>query len=126
MCAMLCDALRALQTRIYKKPSDFKNDVVGGKVSESWSVLSRTKITNGSQKAQDLVARQKNTWWGFEKTTQDLFILNLRQTVTQRLEKHHSVRLERREGFTDDNNAVYAELQRQLAMSTQGQTSRSR
>ena len=55
---------------------------------------------------------------------QDLFILNLRQTITQRLERQHSVRQERREGFTDDKDAVYAELQRQLARPTQGQTSR--
>ena len=52
--------------------------------------------------------------------------MNLRQTITQRLEKQLSVRQERREGFTDDHDAVYAELQRQLAMSTQGQTSESR
>ena len=55
-----------------------------------------------------------------------MFILNLHQTITQRLEKQYSIRQERREGFTDDNDAVYAELQRQLAMSTQGQSSRSR
>ena len=30
-CAMLCDALMALQTGIYKKPADFKHDVVRGK-----------------------------------------------------------------------------------------------
>ena len=30
-CAMLCHVLRALQTGIYKKPPDFKHDVVGGK-----------------------------------------------------------------------------------------------
>ena len=81
-------------------------------------------MANGSRKTQDLFARQKNTWRGFEKATQDLFVLNLRQTITQRLEKQHSVRQERREGFTDDNDAVYAELQRQLARPTQGQTSR--
>jgi hypothetical protein len=83
-------------------------------------------MANRSRKTQDLFARQKNTWRGFEKATQDLFILNLRQTITQRLEKQHSVRQERREGFTDDNDAVYAELQRQLARPTQGQTSRPR
>ena len=52
--------------------------------------------------------------------------MNLCQTITQRLEKQHSVRQERREGFTDDNDAVYAELQRQLDRPTQGQTSRPR
>ena len=83
-------------------------------------------MANRSRKTQDLFARQKNTWRGFEKATQDLFILNLRQKMTQRLEKQHSVRQERREGFTEDNDTVYAELQRQLARPTEGQTSRAR
>ena len=83
-------------------------------------------MANRSRKTQDVFARQKNTWRGFEKATQDLFILNLRQTITQRLEKQHSLQQERREGFTDDNDAVYAELQRQLAKPTEGQTSRAR
>ena len=83
-------------------------------------------MANRSRKTQDLFARQKNTGRGFEKATQDLFILNLHQTITQRLEKQHSVRQERREGFTDDNDAVYAELQRQLARPTEGQTSHAR
>ena len=95
-------------------------------MSESRSVLSRTKMANGSRRTQDLFARQKDTWWRFEKATQDLFILNLPQTITQRLEKQHSVRQERREGFTDDNDAVYAELESQLARPTQGQNSRPR
>ena len=83
-------------------------------------------MANRSRKTQDLFARQKNTWRGFEKATQDLFILNLRQTITQRLEKQHSLQQERGEGFTDDNDAVYAELQCQLAKPTEGQTSRAR
>ena len=81
-------------------------------------------MANGSRKTQDLFARQKNTWRRFKKATQDLFILNLRQTITQRLEKQHSVRQEIREGFTDNKDAVYAELQPHLARPTQGQTSR--
>jgi len=52
--------------------------------------------------------------------TQDIFILNLRQKVAQRLEKQHSIRQERREGFSDDNDAVYAELKRQLGNQTPG------
>ena len=77
----------------------------------------RTKISNGLRKRQDLFPRHKNSWPGVEKAAQNLFILNIRQTITQRLEKQHSVRQERCEGFTDDNNAVYVELQRQLTMS---------
>ena len=83
-------------------------------------------MANGSRKTQDLFARQKNKWRGFEQATQDLYILNLRQTITQTLQKQHSIQQERHEGFTDDNDAVYAELQHQLARPTQGQTSRSR
>ena len=35
-CAMLCHALRALQTGIDEKPADFKHDVVGGKGVRLW------------------------------------------------------------------------------------------
>jgi len=69
---------------------------------------------------QDLFIRQKNTWRGFARATQDMFILNLRQKIVQRLEKQHSIRQERREGFSDNNDAVYAELKRQLGNQTPG------
>jgi len=49
-----------------------------------------------------------------------MFILNLRQKIAQRLDKQHSIRQERREGFSDDNDAVYAELKRQLGNQTPG------
>jgi len=49
-----------------------------------------------------------------------MFILNLRQKIAQRLEKPHSIRQEQRQGFTDDNEAVYAELKRQLGNQTPG------
>jgi len=49
-----------------------------------------------------------------------MFILNLRQKIAQRPEKQHSIRQERREGFSDDNDAVYAELKRQLGNQTPG------
>jgi len=49
-----------------------------------------------------------------------MFILNLRQKIAQRLEKQHSIRQERGEGFSDDNDAVYAELKRQLGNQTLG------
>ena len=104
---MFCHVLRVLQTGIYKKPPDIKHHVVGGKVSKSWSILSSTKIANRLRKTQDLFAGQKYIWRGFEKATQDLFILNFHQTITQRIEKQHSIQQERRESFTDDNDAVY-------------------
>jgi len=49
-----------------------------------------------------------------------MFILNLRQKIAQRLEKQHSIRQERREGFSDNNDAVYAELKGQLGNQTPG------
>ena len=52
--------------------------------------------------------------------------MNSRQTIILRLEKQHSLQQEIRRGFMHDNDTVNAELQRQLAMSTQGQTSGSR
>jgi len=49
-----------------------------------------------------------------------MFILNLRPKIAQRLEKQHSIRQERSDGFSDDNDAVYAELKRQLGNQTPG------
>jgi len=50
-----------------------------------------------------------------------MFILNLRQKIAQRLEKPHSIRQGQRQGFTDDNEAVYAELKDQLGNQTLGE-----
>ena len=47
-----------------------------------------------------------------------MFIVNLCQKIAQRLEKQHSIWQERREGFSDDNDAVYAELKHQLGNQT--------
>jgi len=51
---------------------------------------------------------------------QDMFILNLRQKIAQRREKQHSIRQERREDFSDNNEAVYAELKHQVGNQTPG------
>ena len=56
----------------------------------------------------------------------DLLILNLYEQITQRLEKPHIVRQERRKDYTDDTDTFYAELQRQRARPPEGQTSRAR
>jgi len=49
-----------------------------------------------------------------------MFILNLRLKIAQRLEKQHTIQQERREGFSDDNYTVYAELKSQLGNQTTG------
>jgi len=46
-----------------------------------------------------------------------MFILNLRQKVAQRHEKQHSIREER---FSEENEAVYAELKCQPGNQTPG------
>ena len=52
--------------------------------------------------------------------------MNLRQTISRQLENQHSIRQERRGGFIDDNDAIYAELQRQLAGVSHGQPAMQR
>jgi len=47
-------------------------------------------------------------------------MFNLRQKIAQRLEKQHSIRQQRREGFSDHNDAMYAEVKRQLGNQTPG------
>jgi len=49
-----------------------------------------------------------------------MFILNLGQKIAQRLEKHHIIWRESGEGFSADNDAVYAELKGQLGNHTPG------
>jgi len=44
----------------------------------------------------------------------------IKRKIVQRLEKQHSIRQERREGFSDDNDAVYAELKHRLGNQTLG------
>jgi len=49
-----------------------------------------------------------------------MFILNLRQKIAQSLTKQHSIQQERRDSFSDDNDALYAALKCQLGNQTPG------
>ena len=51
---------------------------------------------------------------------QDMFILNLHQRITLSLVKQYSIRQEGREGFTNDNDTLCAELKYQLGNKTPG------
>jgi len=51
---------------------------------------------------------------GVARATQDMFILNLHKKITQLLDKQYSIQQEQREGFVEDNEAVYTELKHQL------------
>ena len=49
-----------------------------------------------------------------------MVILNLHEKIAHRLEKQHCIWPVPPEGFSDDNDAVYAELKRQLGNQTPG------
>jgi len=49
------------------------------------------------------------------KPTQELILTNLRDTITEQIQKEHQVLKERREGFVNDHNEVNAKLQCQLS-----------
>ncbi|PUU72528.1 hypothetical protein B9Z19DRAFT_1137365 [Tuber borchii] len=65
-------------------------------------------------------------WLGFAKKTREVFVLNLYRTITRSLETQHSIWQERREGFMDDNDAIYPELQYQLDSDSHGEPARRR
>ena len=46
--------------------------------------------------------------------------------ISQKLENQYSIRQERREGFIDDTDAIYAKLQYQLAAASHGQPAMQR
>jgi len=49
-----------------------------------------------------------------------MFILNLCQKITERLDKQYSISQGERESFADDNEAVYAEMKCELGNQTRG------
>ena len=65
-------------------------------------------------------------WLGFAKEKPEAFVLNLHQTISQRLENEYSIRQERRKVFIDDNDTVYAELQCQLSGESHGEPAMQR
>ena len=74
----------------------------------------------------DLFVWQKNTWLGFALETREALVMYLRQTISRQLENQQSIQQEQREEFIGDNDAVYAELQRQLAGESHGQPAMQR
>jgi len=49
------------------------------------------------------------------KPTQELMLMNLRETIAKLMQKEHQVLKERREGFDDNHDEVHAELQCQFS-----------
>jgi len=64
---------------------------------------------------EDLVARQRQTWATCPDWVQTMILKNIRKTIKAKMEKEHGTQEDRREGFTDDWEAVAAEVQSQMS-----------
>jgi len=65
--------------------------------------------------SEDLFARQRQTWATCPDWVQTMFRKNIRETIKAKMEKEHGIQEDRREGFTDDWEAVAAEVQSQMS-----------
>jgi len=64
---------------------------------------------------EDLFARQRHTWATSPDWVQTMILKNIRETIKAKMEKEHGIQEDRREGFTDDWEAVAAEVQSQMS-----------
>jgi len=67
---------------------------------------------------RDLFARQTQTWADYPDWVQAIIVDKIRGTIGPKMEQEHSVRQDRREGYTDHWAAVAAELQSQASSQT--------
>ena len=66
--------------------------------------------------SEDLFARQCQTWATCPDWVQTIMILkNIRKTIKAKMEKKYGIQEDRREGFTDDWEAVAAEVQSKMS-----------
>jgi len=65
--------------------------------------------------SEDLFARQRQTWATCPDWVQTMILKNIRETIKAKMEKEHGIQEDRREGFTDDWEAVAAEVQSQMS-----------
>ena len=68
---------------------------------------------NLTMSSEDLFARQRQTWATCPDRVQTMILKNIRETIKAKMEKQHGIQEDRREGFTDDWEAVAAEVQSQ-------------
>jgi len=64
---------------------------------------------------EDLFARQRQTWATCPDWVQTMILKNIRDTIKAKIEKEHGIQEDYREGFTDDWEAVAAEVQSQMS-----------
>jgi len=65
--------------------------------------------------SEDLFACQRQTWATCPDWVQTMILKNIRETMKAKMEKEHGIQEDRREGFTDDWEAVAAEVQSQMS-----------
>ena len=65
--------------------------------------------------SEDLFARQRQTWATCPDWVQTIMLKNIRETIKTKMQKEHGIQEDRREGFTDDWEAVAAEVQSQMS-----------
>jgi len=65
--------------------------------------------------SEDLFSCQRQTWATCPDWLQIMILKNIRETIKAKMEKEHSIQEDRREGFTEDWEAVAAEVQSQIS-----------
>ena len=61
--------------------------------------------------SEDHFARQRQTWATCPDWVQTMILKNIRETMKGKMEKEHRIQEDRGKGFTDDREAVAAEVQ---------------
>jgi len=65
--------------------------------------------------SEDLFPPQCQTWATCPDWVQTMILKNIRETIKAKMQKEHGIQEDRREGFTDDWEAVGAEVQSQMS-----------
>ena len=65
--------------------------------------------------SEDLFARQRQRWATCPDWVQTMILKNICETIKAKMEKQREIQEDRREGFTDDWEAVAAEVQSQMS-----------
>ena len=112
-CAILCHTLRAWETGAYTEPCEFKPDAVGGEPDPE--PTSCSPDANMIRTTKDLFAWQTQTWADCSDFVQVVILDNICRTIQVKIEKEHGVQQEGREGYTNDWEALAAELQSQAS-----------
>jgi len=71
------------------------------------------KDANLMMSSEDLFPCQRQTWATCPDWVQTMILKHIRETIKAKKEKEHGIQEDRREGFTDDWEAVAAEVQSQ-------------